>query len=89
MHREAHRQWLNNDRRRNMSDLGKFCQCRSVSCPHGAKKCGKQSIWRGGPFAAEGEELVAGPVKGAILDHTSFNFGCQSEAVTTKKCQFS
>ena len=86
MHREAHRQWLNNDRRRNMSDLGKFCQCRSVSCPHGAKKCGKQSIWRGGPFAAEGEELAAVVVQCAIWDHMGSDFRCQNEVMTTKNC---
>ena len=31
MHREPHREWLNSDRRHNMSDLGTFCQCGSVN----------------------------------------------------------
>ena len=89
MHREPHREWLNSDRRHNMSDLGTFCQCGSVSCPHLCSKCTKQSICGGGPLATEGGQLAAGAVQCAILDFKEAEFGWEGELVTTKTCEFS
>ena len=72
MHREPHREWLNSDRRHNMSDLGTFCQCGSVSCPH----LTTQSICGGCPLAAEGEDIAAEAVQDAILGHTDSKNRC-------------
>ena len=59
---------------------------RRIACC--SKKCGKQSICRGGPLAAESEVLAAGAVQGASLDHKDPDLGCQNGLMTTKKCQF-
>ena len=88
MHREPHREWLNSDRRHNMSDLGTFCQCGSVSCPHLCQECTKQIICGGGPLTVQGEEIAAEAVQDAILGLTDSKDTCQSVVMTIGNCWF-